>query len=99
MRDARTSASARKEFESMNTSITRQSELTIVVPAKNERKLLPLLLDSLCRQDYALMRSTRVFIADAGSTDGTQLLALSYQYRLNIAVIPGGLPAVGRNAA
>jgi glycosyltransferase involved in cell wall biosynthesis len=39
-----------------------------------------------------------VFIADAGSTDGTQDLALSYEGRLNIAVIPGGLPAVGRNA-
>ena len=44
------------------------------------------------------MPFTKVFIADAGSTDGTQDLALSYEGKLNITVIPGGLPAVGRNA-
>jgi glycosyltransferase involved in cell wall biosynthesis len=44
------------------------------------------------------MKSTKVFLADAGSTDGTQKLALSFSDRLNIEVIPGGLPSVGRNA-
>lgn len=44
------------------------------------------------------MKSTKVFLADAGSTDGTQELALSFGDRLNIEVIPGGLPSVGRNA-
>ena len=44
------------------------------------------------------MRSTRVFLADAGSTDGTQDLAMSFAGRLDIEVIPGGLPSVGRNA-
>jgi glycosyltransferase involved in cell wall biosynthesis len=44
------------------------------------------------------MKSTKVFVADAGSTDGTQELALSFAGRLNIEVIPGGLPSVGRNA-
>jgi glycosyltransferase involved in cell wall biosynthesis len=42
--------------------------------------------------------STRVFVADANSTDGTVNLALSFAGRLAISVIPGGLPAVGRNA-
>src|SRR5215472_14773097 len=82
----------RKEWISMNTS---RSQLTIVIPAKNESRLLPSLLESLCRQDYPLMRSTKVFVADAGSTDGTQELALSFADRLNIEVIPGGLPSVG----
>jgi glycosyltransferase involved in cell wall biosynthesis len=77
----------------MNTS----PKLTIVIPAKNESRLLPTLLQSLCRQDYPLMKSTKVFVADAGSTDGTQELALSFADRLNIEVIPGGLPSVGRN--
>src|ERR1051326_698334 len=72
--------------------------LTIVIPAKNESRLLPTLLESLCRQDYPLMKSTKVFLADAGSTDGTQELALSFADRLDIEVIPGGLPSVGRNA-
>jgi glycosyltransferase involved in cell wall biosynthesis len=44
------------------------------------------------------MRSTKVFVADAGSSDGTQELALSFGDRLSIEVIPGGLPSVGRNA-
>lgn len=79
----------------MNTSL---EQLTIVIPAKNESRLLPNLLESLCRQDYPLMPSTRVFVADAGSTDGTQQLAMSFADRLNMEVIPGGLPSVGRNA-
>lgn len=74
------------------------SDLTIVIPAKNESKLLPRLLDSLCRQDYLSMPATKVFIADAGSTDGTAELALSYSDRLRVQVVPGGLPSVGRNA-
>jgi len=73
-------------------------KLTIVIPAKNESRLLPTLLESLCRQDYGLMRSTKVFLADAGSTDGTQELAMSFAGRLDIELIPGGLPSVGRNA-
>jgi len=78
----------------MNTS----PKLTLVIPAKNESRLLPALLQSLCRQDYPLLKSTKVFVADAGSTDGTQELALSFGDRLSIEVIPGGLPSVGRNA-
>ncbi|HVG91005.1 MAG TPA: glycosyltransferase family A protein, partial [Alphaproteobacteria bacterium] len=69
-----------------------------MIPAKNESRLLPALLESLCRQDYAPMKSTKVFLADAGSTDGTQELAMSFAGRLDIEVIPGGLPSVGRNA-
>ncbi len=74
------------------------AELTIVVPAKNEVKMLPKLLKSLCRQDYEGMAQTRVIVADAGSTDGTVEVALSFRDRLKVEVIPGGLPAVGRNA-
>src|SRR6185312_12899149 len=91
----RTSPSTWKEWKFMNTC---QEQLTIVIPAKNESRLLPNLLESLCRQDYRLMRSTKGFVADAGSTDGTQQLAMSFADRLNIEVIPGGLPSVGRNA-
>ncbi|HEY1525956.1 MAG TPA: glycosyltransferase family A protein [Candidatus Angelobacter sp.] len=69
-----------------------------MIPAKNESRLLPTLLESLCRQDYPLMKSTKVYLADAGSTDGTQELAMSFVGRLDIEVIPGGLPSVGRNA-
>src|SRR5215467_12996300 len=84
-----------KEWLSMNTC---QQRLTIVIPAKNESRLLPSLLESLCRQDYPFMHSVKVLVADAGSTDGTQQLALSFSDRIDVEVIPGGLPSVGRNA-
>src|SRR5271170_3640342 len=74
------------------------AELTIVIPAKNEVAMLPRLLESLCRQDYAGMAWTRVLVADAGSTDGTVEAALGFCDRLNVEVIAGGLPSVGRNA-
>ncbi len=77
----------------MNTT----SELTIVIPAKNEAKLIPRLLTSLTNQDYSKMSSTKVLVADANSTDGTREVVLSFRDRLNVAVIPGGMPSVGRN--
>jgi glycosyltransferase involved in cell wall biosynthesis len=74
------------------------SELTIVIPAKNEAKMLPLLLESLCRQDFEGMVETRVLVADAGSTDGTREIALGFCDRLKVEVVAGGLPSMGRNA-
>jgi len=43
------------------------------------------------------MSSTRVLVADANSTDDTREVVLSFRDRLNVSVIPGGMPAVGRN--
>jgi glycosyltransferase involved in cell wall biosynthesis len=74
-----------------------QAELTIVIPAKNEVTMLPRLLASLSRQDWAGLAETRVLVADAGSTDGTVEAALGFRDRLAVEVIGGGLPAVGRN--
>lgn len=72
-------------------------ELTIVIPAKNEERLLPRLLTSLAAQDYPLMSITRVFIADADSTDRTAQVAMEFSQSLPIRVIRGGLPSIGRN--
>src|SRR5207247_3655575 len=87
-----TSPSAKKECASMNTP----SELTIVIPAKNEAKLIPRLLTSLLNQDYQKMRNTKVLVADASSTDGTPDIVMSFRDRLDVRVIPVGLPSVGR---
>jgi glycosyltransferase involved in cell wall biosynthesis len=43
------------------------------------------------------MSSTKVLVADANSTDDTVRIALAFRDRLDISVIPGGMPAVGRN--
>jgi glycosyltransferase involved in cell wall biosynthesis len=74
------------------------SELTIVIPTKNEEELIPLLLISLVQQDLPQMPNTKVYLADARSTDKTRELAGHFHKWLDIEVIEGGLPAVGRNA-
>jgi glycosyltransferase involved in cell wall biosynthesis len=68
-----------------------------VIPAKNEAKLIPRLLTSLTNQDYSKMSSTRVLVADANSTDGTPEIVMSFRDGLNVSVIRGGMPSVGRN--
>src|SRR5882724_9910481 len=77
--------------------MTTANELTIVIPAKNEEKLIPRLLTSLTKQDYSRMSSTKVLVADANSTDGTRAAVLRFRDRLNVNVIRGGMPSVGRN--
>jgi glycosyltransferase involved in cell wall biosynthesis len=48
-------------------------------------------------QDYSKMSSTKVLVADANSTDGTPEVALAFRSRLDVRVIRGGTPSVGRN--
>jgi glycosyltransferase involved in cell wall biosynthesis len=43
------------------------------------------------------MPNTRILVADAGSTDGTAEAVLNFRSRLQVSVIPGGLPSAGRN--
>jgi glycosyltransferase involved in cell wall biosynthesis len=43
------------------------------------------------------MSSTRVLVADANSTDKTSEMVMSFRDRLNVSVIRGGVPSVGRN--
>jgi glycosyltransferase involved in cell wall biosynthesis len=72
-------------------------ELTIVIPAKNEDKYIGLLLQSLISQDYPAMAETRILVADAQSTDNTRAIVESFRDRLNLEIIEGGLPSIGRN--
>ncbi|PWT90611.1 MAG: glycosyl transferase [Blastocatellia bacterium] len=78
--------------------MSTNEELTIVIPAKNEERLIGTLLDSICKQDYERIRSTTIYLANANSTDRTVERALSYADTLHIRIIQGGLPAQGRNA-
>lgn len=74
------------------------AQLTIVIPAKNESLSLPKLLTCLNGQDYPHLPDTKVYVADADSTDGTPDVARQFAAKFPLAVIPGGLPAAGRNA-
>src|SRR5437660_11891587 len=64
-------------YASMNTA----NELTIVIPAKNDARLIPSLMLSLATQDYSKMPSPSASVADANSTDGTPEIALAFPAR------------------
>lgn len=65
-------------------------QISIIIPTLNEEMLLPHLLQDLQQQTF---HDYEVIVADAGSTDKTCEIALSYGAK----VVPGGLPAAGRN--
>lgn len=64
--------------------------VSIVIPTKNEEKLLPKLLDTVKTQTY---KDVEIIVADAHSTDGTRAVAESY----GATVIEGAMPGPGRN--
>lgn len=74
------------------------NQLTIVIPCYNEELYIGRTLRNIKRQKG--LGDPRIIIADAGSTDSTLSIieTLSKQLSLQVEVIPGGKPAVGRNA-
>jgi glycosyltransferase involved in cell wall biosynthesis len=73
-----------------------QKLLTIVIPCKNEERYIQDTLFNLKQQGIG---QTKIYLADANSTDNTREIAREYakDLNLNLTIIPGGLPAVGRN--
>ncbi len=67
----------------------------VVIPCLNEQRYISTVLDDLSAQT---VKPTWVFVADAGSKDGTVGEIRKRQKRLNVEVVQGGLPAKGRNA-
>lgn len=65
--------------------------LSIIIPAWNEEKYLPRLLDSIKAQTY---KDYEIIVADAGSKDRTREIAKKYGCK----VVKGGMPGAGRNA-
>ena len=74
------------------------TNLTIVIPAKNEEANISNLLADLSIQEG--IEDIKIYLADAKSTDNTVMVAkyLAEAHGLDLEVIPGGLPAHGRNA-
>ena len=67
---------------------------TIVIPCKNEEKYIGNLLNDLYLQKDVKFK---VYIADANSTDNTINIIEDFKSKLDIEIIEGGLPAIGRN--
>ena len=63
---------------------------SIIIPTYNEEEYLPVLLESIKKQDF---NDYEIIVADANSTDKTREIAESY----GCIVVDGGLPAEGRN--
>lgn len=64
--------------------------ISIVIPALNEEKYLPKLLDCIKNQTY---KKYEVIVADADSKDKTRQIAKKYGCK----IAKGDMPAVGRN--
>jgi glycosyltransferase involved in cell wall biosynthesis len=65
-------------------------KVSLIIPTKNEEKMLPKLLDTIKAQTF---RDYEVIVADAHSTDDTAKIATSYGAK----VVEGGMPGPGRN--
>ena len=71
-------------------------KVSVVVPARNEEKALPELLDSLLVQS---LPPDEIIVADGGSTDRTVELASSYAGRgVKVLILGPAYPGRGRNA-
>lgn len=60
--------------------MTSKPKLSIIIPTKNEAKLLPRCLQSLARQKTSI--PFEIIIVDTNSTDGTPKIATSYGARV-----------------
>ena len=67
-----------------------KSEISIIIPTKNEEDFLPLLLKSIKKQTYS---NYEIIVADAGSSDNTKEIAKKSGCKL----VKGGYPDEGRN--
>jgi glycosyltransferase involved in cell wall biosynthesis len=67
--------------------------VSIIIPAKNEEKYLPVLLDSIKKQSA---KPAEIIVADGSSTDNTVKIAKSFGCK----IVDGGRhPGIGRNNA
>jgi len=64
--------------------------LSIIIPALNEEKQLPLLLESIRTQNF---KNYEIILADSGSKDRTREIAKEFGCKIT----KGGSPAKGRN--
>jgi glycosyltransferase involved in cell wall biosynthesis len=73
-------------------------QITIIIPTYNEEKYIGRTLNAIALQSGT--SDVKIIISDARSTDSTRLIAttIASELKLNLEIIDGGLPAIGRNA-
>lgn len=57
----------------------KQPKLTIIIPAFNEKKTLPILLDKIIKQKF----SKQIIVVDDNSSDGTRSIIKKYKKKIN----------------
>ena len=57
----------------------KQPKLTIIIPAFNEKKTLPILLDKIIKQKF----SKQIIVVDDNSSDGTRGIIKKYKKKIN----------------
>jgi len=70
------------------------TQLSIIIPTKNEEKNITNLLDCLYKQTF---KDFDIIVSDANSTDCTIQNIFSHKLSHKIRITRGGLPAIGRN--
>jgi len=70
------------------------TQLSIIIPTKNEEKNIINLLNCLYDQSF---KDFDIIISDANSTDCTLQYIFSHKLSYKIKSVKGGLPAIGRN--
>jgi glycosyltransferase involved in cell wall biosynthesis len=82
----------------MENTLSLKDKLTIVIPSKNEGRILYDCIHNIARQNH--ISGVRVIIADVSDTYDSLFfirdLQRDFKYSLNIEVIKGGYPAQGR---
>lgn len=68
-----------------------QPTVSVVIPAKNEERYLPILLKGLEKQT---LKPVQIILADAQSTDKTRDIGRQH----GCTIVDGGMPGPGRNA-
>ncbi len=83
----------------MDNTAYYNTELAIIIPTLNEELYISKTLYFLKKQDYKNLHSTQIIIADAKSSDRTIDVIQKSKEHLNITLIEGDLPSIGRNRA
>jgi len=84
-----------KDIEMQNMTTKIFSGVSIIIPARNEEKSLPILMNSLAIQTY---KNFEIIVVDDNSTDNTSLVAKEYGAEvINLRSLPGGW--LGKNWA